>query len=188
VNWGCLETPTICELRVFKDPHYLKFCYGVGHHDTTMVVDGMMEGSLQRFMRETTASTELQPCAHWWSVPSPQLTPYTGATNGSNLKVVSMDQDDDTHEGMLEGVQDVYLDTGPVEGLPGSRLVGRHFMTKSEHRRRCKLCVISKPRGSAAYQSKISLVCKQCNVFLHFECFEEYHSRANPVSRWVGGA
>ena len=63
----------------------------------------MMEGSLQRFMRETTASTEWQLRAHWWSVPSLQPTPYTGATNGSNVKAVLMDQDDDTHEGILEG-------------------------------------------------------------------------------------
>jgi hypothetical protein len=153
-----------------------------------MVVDGKMEGSLQRFMRETTASTELQPRAHWWSypVPSPQSTPCTGATNGSDL---SMDQDVDTHEGVLEGSEDLYLDTGgPGPSLPDSRLCGRHFMAKTELRRRCKLCMKTESRGSAAYQSKISLVCRQCNVFLHFECFEEYHTRVNAVSRWVGGA
>ena len=152
-----------------------------------MVVDGKMENRLQRFMRETTALTELQPRAHWWSYPvaSPQSTPYT--TNGCNVKVVSIDQYDDNHEGLLE--QDLYLDTGgSVKCLSESRLVGKHFMAKSELRRRCKLCMKSESRGSAAYQSKTSLVCKQCDVFLHFECFEQFHMMAHPVSKWAGGA
>jgi hypothetical protein len=151
-----------------------------------MAYAGIMEGSLKTFLREATTSRELQPPAHCCSVPCPQSTSCTGATNGSNLKV---DQDDDNHEGMLEGFHDLYLDTGgTAEGLPESRLVGRHFLAKSELRRRCRLCMKTESRGSAAYQSKISLVCKQCNVFLHFECFEEYHTMATPVSQWAGGA
>ena len=115
--------------------------------------------------------------------PSPQLTFCSGA-DGSD---VSMDQDDN-HE--LEGdFQDLFLyPSGPVKRLPESRLVGRHFMTKAEPRRRCALCTKTQPRRSTAYQSKISLFCKQCNVFLHFECFEEYHTMAHPVSQWAGSA
>jgi hypothetical protein len=187
-----------------------------------MVVDGTMQGSLQRFMRQPT-SMECQVRSHLWSSPpppqstsctgvdgslqmflrpptssvsqslsdflssspSPQLTFCSGA-DGSDL---SMDQDDDTHEGVLEGSEDLYLDTGgPGPSLPDSRLCGRHFMAKTELRRRCRLCMKTESRGSAAYQSKISIVCKQCNVFLHFECFEEYHTVAHPVSKWAGGA
>jgi len=75
---------------------------------------------------------------------------------------------------------------GPIKGLPDLRLFGRHFMTKTEPRRRCRLCMFSEPKGCAAYDSKISLACKQCNVSLHFECFEEYHKMANPLSQWAG--
>jgi hypothetical protein len=189
-SWAVRDTNST-ELGVFKDPHYLMCCHGVGHHDTTMVVDGMMESSLQMFLRKPT-SRELHVQSHWWSLPlSPQSTSCSGA-DGSDLKVVvSMDQHDDNHEGVVEGFKDkdLYLGTGdPVEGLPESRLLGRHFMSKTQHRRRCRLCMRSETRGSAAYESKISLVCKQCDVFLHFECFEEYHSRALPISQWVGGA
>ena len=60
---------------------------------------------------------------------------------------------------------------GLVKGLPDLRLVGRHFMTRTEPRRRCRLCMFSEPKGCAAYDSKISLACKQCKVSLHLECF-----------------
>ena len=139
------------------------------------------------FLRQPT-SRVLQVHSHCWSLPSPRSR--FGSCTGADGSDVSMDQDDDNHERILEGgFQDLFLDpSGPVEGLPESRLLGRHFISKTEHRKRCRLCMKSEPRGSPAYESKISLVCKQCNVFLHFECFEGNHTRSNPVFLWVGGA
>jgi hypothetical protein len=142
------------------------------------------DGSLPMFLRQPTSS-ESQSLSDFLSLSPPPQSTFCSGADGSD---VSMDQDDN-HESVLEGdFQDLFLyPSGPVKRLPESRLVGKHFMTKSELRRRCRLCIKTKSRGSAAYQSKISLVCKQCNVFLHFECFEEYHTMAHPVSKWAGG-
>jgi hypothetical protein len=213
------------ELGVFEDPYYLIYSGALITTSLRMVLDGVMEGSLQHFLRQQ--SSESQPLSQILSSsPSPQegslqhflrqptaptqslqafmrqqptssesqsrsqflsLSPSPSSTSCSEAdgSDVSMDQDD---ESVLEGdFLDVFLyPICPAEGLSDSRLCGRHFMGRSERRRRCTLCVKSEPRGSAAYESKISIVCRQCNVYLHFDCFEEYHTRARPVSQWVG--
>jgi hypothetical protein len=143
------------------------------------------DGSLPMSLRQAT-SGDSQSRSDFLSVsPYPQSSLCSGADESDE----SMDQEDN-RESVFEGdIQDLFLYlSGPAKRLPESRLVGRHFMTKSELRRRCALCTKTEPRRSAAYQSKISLFCKQCNVFLHFECFEEYHTMAAPVSKWAGGA
>jgi hypothetical protein len=140
--------------------------------------------SLQTLLSQHPTSSESQSLTHFLSLPpSPQSTSCTEPDGWSD---VSMDHDHDNHESVLD-CQDVFLyPSCPVQGLPDSRLCGRHFMAKTEHRRRCTLCTKSEPRGSPAYESKISLICKNCGVFLHFDCFEEYHTKTHPVSQWMG--
>jgi hypothetical protein len=143
------------------------------------VCGSRMENSLQSFMRKS-ASGQLQVRDNWWSLPT---YPKSTALSGS---------DEAGKDDVCNGCSDSHCLSVPQkhhECLPesSSRLMGRHFLTKTELRRRCRLCMISEARGSQAYESKTSLVCRQCSAYFHFGCFEEFHSKDVPVSQWVGG-
>ena len=166
-------------MGVFQDPHYLICCCGHGHRS-------VMESCLKNFLRQK-ASRELQVKDFKDLYRDPGLDSGNGLLKHSEL---SRERSSSNQQASSFNAELHVLSPrrGPVKGLPDLRLFGRHFMTKTEPRRRCKLCMFSEPKGCAAYDSKISFACKQCNVFLHFECFEEYHNMANPVSQWVGCA
>jgi hypothetical protein len=162
-----------------------------------MVIDGVMEGSLKSFLRQN-ASRELQVRKdddnHEGVLKDfKDLYRVPGLDSGNGLLKCSELSRERSSSNQQPSSFDAELHVlsprrSPVKGLPDLRLFGRHFMTKIEPRRRCRLCMFSEPKGCAAYDSKISLACKQCNVSLHFECIEEYHKMANPVSQWVGCA
>ena len=151
-----------------------------------------MKGSLQCFMENGGKSSH--PQEPYWFVPQnwtrcsqnircSQTTSTCAEVGCSDM--VSKQIEDDSQTIHTKGLEDMYVH--PSEGLPDPRLAGRHFMIRTESRRRCKLCMYSEDRGSGAYESKISLACDTCNVFLHFECFQEYHERVHPISQWAGG-
>jgi hypothetical protein len=71
--------------------------------------------------------------------------------------------------------------------LKVGRLSGRsaHYLGKLKGQRsNCKLSMFYCAVGTPAYKAKTSYFCKQCGDWLHFECFEEYHSKTQPVSQY----
>ena len=74
------------------------------------------------------------------------------------------------------------------KALKEGRLSGgkhAHFMGKIKGRRaQCKLCMFDCVSGCKAYKSMSPYFCKQCGDHLHFECFEEYHTKENPRSQF----
>ena len=152
-----------------------------------MVVDGVKESSVKTFLRHT-MSRELQArkddddhegvLKHFRDL---YRDPGLDSGNGL-LKCSELSRERSSSNQQPSSFNAKLHRRGPVKGLPDLRFLGRRFMTKTEPRRRCRLCMFSETKGCAAYDSKISLACKQCNVSLHFECFEEYHKMDNPVS------
>ena len=69
--------------------------------------------------------------------------------------------------------------------LPGGRLQPGHFMGKLKGQRsNCKLCMFDCMRGSNAYKYPPPYFCKQCGDYLHFGCFEGYHTKPKPISQF----
>ena len=145
-----------------------------------MVIDGVMEGSLKIFLRQQ-ASRELQVRKDndnhegvlkdfKYLYRDPGLDSENEVFKCSEL---SREWSSSNQQPSLFNAELHVLShrRGLVKGLPDLRLVGRHFMTKTEPRRRCRLCMFSGPKGCAAYDSRISLACKHCKVSLHLECF-----------------
>ena len=63
------------------------------------------------------------------------------------------------------------------------RLSQRHFLGDSKdnaQRKNCVLCYKTCPTKNG--EKRVQTHCKQCGLFMHLECFEQWHTVADPVS------
>ena len=102
-----------------------------------------------------------------------------GGTEGGPLPHEPVDQTDKTGNTKT----DVRRCLTPTDIMYAQRLTQRHFLAKTTDNSRSSNCVVCyKTSPCKMGELRVQTFCKQCGLFMHMDCFEQWHSMPDPVS------
>ena len=68
-------------------------------------------------------------------------------------------------------------------------MMGRHFLGDTKcnaSRKNCVVCYKTSPNRQG--EKRVQTFCRQCNLFMHVDCFEQWHTVGDPVSPMFAAA
>ena len=102
-----------------------------------------------------------------------------GGTEGGHLFNEPPDQTDKTGDAKT----DVQRCLDPTDIMHAQRLTQRHFLGTTgdnSQRRNCVVCYKTSPCKQG--EQRVQTFCKQCGLYMHLDCFEQWHTVPDPLS------